>query len=139
MMIIDIEDFAGIPFKWGGNNPEIGLDCYTLANYLRRAHELIELPSMPLYKNWDEDKHPPNYVLRMLNYHAENVPCPEDFDLMLLGTHRGGALGTVYGGRVLHFAAAGNSTWSSLGLAQRISLTRPSYWRYPGNEQNQDR
>ena len=122
----------GIPFVWGGENPNTGLDCYTYAQYIRREGNQIELPSTFNYHRYSEDTLPLDYIRGKLDYYAGGIDrTPQTFDLVLLSAIGSPpCLGTVIGDRVYYFSSKGFSTCSSIAALRRWNAIE-GFWEFP--------
>jgi hypothetical protein len=113
----------GIPFLWGGNNPEAGLDCFGLADYARAIYLLSPLPNHDwVYREFTYDTFPPELMVELCRDSLREVRrSPELFDIVCL---RGESisLGTCLNNQVLHFSPQGLSSFTPLSVLQRKRL-----------------
>lgn len=110
-----------IPYRWGGVNPEEGLDCFTLASYIRMKHGRSPLPNHNwVYQTFEDETFPPRLMLELLEdaFGPGVTRSPQSFDLVALAGQTV-CLGTVFGDSVVHFNDRKVTAITPLGVLRR--------------------
>lgn len=102
-----MSSFENIPYLWGGTDPSLGLDCFTLASYAQTQHGRSPLPDHDwVYQIFDDKTFPPQMMMELLTdcYGAGVLRSPKHLDLIAIQAETV-VLGTMIDDGVLHFGS----------------------------------